>query len=115
MEASKETENCHCHVRERDEELMQVKCKRIEFRERETHTTFTDMCHFHTCKELGEDHCALKRYPCDCEACDRVIRLAWDSSETKEKQPRFQSVAGCKFASVLCTHFFHDGAATAIS
>ena len=59
------------------------------------------MCHVHACKELGAGFIALRRFPCNCKECDRVIRLPWDSSKSKQDQPRFQSVPGCRFASIL--------------
>ena len=47
----------------------------------------------------------MRRFPCNCEACDKAIRSEWDPKKSFEEQPRFQSVAGCEFAAVLGGEF----------
>ena len=59
------------HVRGLREELSDVKCATIKNFSKTCN--FSDMYHYHTCYELGPSTAALRRFPCNCQACDEVI------------------------------------------
>ena len=59
------------------------------------------MYHYYTCRELGVGKVALRQIPCNCNACDEIIRLPWDDGISAEMQNRFQTVEHCFFRSIL--------------
>ena len=63
--------------------------------------SFSDMYHYFTCPELGIGFAALRRFPCNCEACDQMIRHLWVDGIESEKQPRFKLARDCCFDSIL--------------
>ena len=87
------------HVRTVDEKLDGTKCSTIQIPD--PNTTFSDMYHYYTCPDLGLGWAALRRVPCNCNACDISIRKEWDGTKTKSQQPRFQMVEQCRFKSIL--------------
>lgn len=63
--------------------------------------TFSHMYHYYACYELSHGRAALRRVPCNCVECDRVIRQDWVAGKDDEDQPRFQTVQNCYFESIL--------------
>ena len=60
------------------------------------------MYHYYTCGNFLHNEAALRRVPCNCEACDTMIRKPWKPGlDDYRKQPRFQNVDNCYFSSVL--------------
>ena len=65
------------HVRPEDAQLFQgVKFATIVIPEEGV--SFKDMYQYHCCPELGVGRAALRRFPCNCPACDEQIRMDWD-------------------------------------
>ena len=89
----------HWHVRKLSEKLNELKCATIKIPD--PNLSFKDMYHHYTCKELGVGKAALRQYPCNCNACDEIIRLPWEPGKSAVEQPRFEMVVGCYFESVL--------------
>ena len=60
------------------------------------------MHHIHVDPNLGATKAAVRRIPCACFECTRMLRLPWDFSiESPEDQPRFKTPTSCKCAQVL--------------
>ena len=54
------------------------------------------------CPQLGPDKEALRRFPCNCTACDDVITQPWvNGIKDLAKQPRFQNPSDCFFKPLL--------------
>ena len=57
-----------------------------------------DHYHIYTDWRIPIDQCAMRRFPCDCEACHKQITLPWDDKIPKKdwyKQKRFHKVHKC--------------------
>ena len=66
--------------------------------------SFKDMYQYHCCPELGVGRAALRRFPCNCPACDEQIRMDWDYGldlEEANNQRRFQQAKDCHYREVL--------------
>ena len=91
------------HVRDIDEKLFDVRCHPIEIPE--DCVLFKDMYHYYTCSELGGEDgkwkAALRRVPCNCQACDETIRKAWVHGKPANEQPRFKNPDDCILKPVL--------------
>ena len=87
------------HVRGLDEKLSQARCQTIKIPEKGV--TFTDMYNYYTCPELGGLRAALRRIPCNCSACDEIIRKPWIHGKDPEDQPRFKLAENCSLRPVL--------------
>ena len=82
------------------EELSDVKCATIKNFSKTCN--FSDMYHYHTCHELGPSTAALRRFPCNCQACDEVITKPWvPGIKDPALQPRFKDAEGCYFKPLL--------------
>ena len=55
----------------------------------------------HCHKGLGTDTVAMRRIPCHCDACRKVLRKPWIHSVSPKDQPRFQDVPGCELKPIL--------------
>ena len=83
-------------LRKSNQELNMSKYKTITFDEEGT--TFNDMYHFYTCKDLGVGYVAMRRVPCYCEKCNETLKRPWvHGVPNKQDQPRFESVKDCFF------------------
>ena len=87
------------HVRPIDETLNGMKCSTIKIAD--PSVTFSDMYHYYTCWELGIGCAALRRFPCNCQACDEQIRISWVDGIDSKIQPRFKLANNCRFGSIL--------------
>ena len=59
------------------------------------------MYHYYTCPELGPDKAALRRFPCNCQACDEVISRPWIPGVDPQEQARFEDADDCFFKPLL--------------
>ena len=59
--------------------------------------------HYHFCMDpmLGQGKCAIRRIPCDCQACTDQLDKQWIPGKNKKKQPRYADVPNCVYANVL--------------
>ena len=88
-------------MRDLTEELSGVKCKTIKDFSDDS-CKFSDICHCHTCPQLGPNKAAMRRFPCNCEACDEAINKPWvNAIKEPAKQPRFANATGCFFKPLL--------------
>ena len=86
----------HWHVRDVKEKLSDVKCATIK--NFSDSCTFSDMYHYYVCPQLGPGKAALRRFPCNCPACDEVITKPWTNAiKDPVLQPRFQNPDNCFF------------------
>ena len=96
-EGSRGIKNRYWHLREED--LVQVKCATIK--DFSKTCNFSDIYHYYTCRELGPNKAALRRFPCNCEACNEIITKPWVYGVKAEKQERFADPEDCYFKPLL--------------
>ena len=94
--------NRYWHVRGVQEELSNVKCSTITNFSKTA--TFRDIYHYYTCPELGAGFAALRRLPCNCNACNETIIKPWIPGVAAKEQPRFTDPEDCYFKSVMGDH-----------
>ena len=63
------------HLRKKDEALSGSHYDTIEIDD--DTVTFSHMYHYYTCGKFLDNEAALRRVPCNCEACDTMIRKPW--------------------------------------
>ena len=88
-----------CHVRKLEDKLSDVKCQTIK--DFSDTSTFSDMYHYYTCKELGPMRAAIRRLACNCEACDQTIQKPWVNGIAAQDQERFKDSEDCYFQSIF--------------
>ena len=89
-------------MRDLTEELSNVKCATIKKFSDDSSCKSSDICHHCACPELGVDRAALRRFPCNCTACDDAITQPWVSGiKEAAKQPRFKDASDCFFKPLL--------------
>jgi hypothetical protein len=57
--------------------------------------------HYRVDSKLGEGKCLMRRIPCLCKSCNSQLKRKWLPGVEPSKQPRYQNVSNCKYASVL--------------
>lgn len=87
------------HVRKKDVHLNMSKYETIKLKEKGT--TFNDMYHFYTCKELGKGVVAMRRVPCYCKYCNLQLKKPWVNGVRREKQDRFKTIDNFFLSSIV--------------
>ena len=88
-------------MRDLTEELSNVKCATIKDFADDS-CRFSEIHHCCTCPQLGPDRAALRRFPCNCTACDDAITQPWvNAIKDPALQPRFKDATDCFFKPLL--------------
>ena len=89
-------------MRDLTEELSNVKCATIKKFSDDSSCKSSDICHHCACPELGVDKAALRRFPCNCTACDDAITQPWVNGITDPALwPQFKDATHCFFKPML--------------
>ena len=90
-------------VWKKEDEVSELKYSTVDFKPESIVAggTFKKRYHVYCCPELGAGRVALRRIPCACVACDSTIRLPWVVGIPSSEQPRFGTVADCRYHKIL--------------